>query len=96
MTIQATPIMSSSNSYPHWDAFRNPETGLTLNHIYHNDTRIGVDGVLVPNGAILPVQPGLVSDFWTALKELGSNFNSSEIQGNCDAGCAGYDICFLP
>jgi len=63
----------------------------------HNGTRIGIDGILVPNGAILPVQPGLVSDFWTAPpKELGSHFNSPEIQDNCDAGCAGYDTCFLP
>jgi aldose 1-epimerase len=80
------------------DGFQNPQTPLALNHtlsLPYSGQRVGVDGILIPNGTILPNQPGSVNDFWTKPKQIGASFNDPEIQGNCGTGCAGYDTCYL-
>lgn len=69
-----------------------------LNHtlsLPYSGQRVGVDGILIPDGTILPNKKGSVNDFWSAPKQLGASFGDPEIQGNCGTGCAGYDTCYL-
>ncbi|KIW07633.1 hypothetical protein, variant [Verruconis gallopava] len=93
-----TPIMLSSHTYWNLDGFQNPETPLCLNwtmSMPYSGQRVGVDGILIPNGTILPNQPGSVNDFWSKPKQIGANWTSPDLIGNCGTGCKGYDTCFL-
>ncbi|KFZ01402.1 hypothetical protein V500_00775 [Pseudogymnoascus sp. VKM F-4518 (FW-2643)] len=97
-TTKKTPIMLSSHTYWNLDGFQNPETGTILNHslwLPHSGQRVGVDSILIPDGTILPNQPGSVNDFWSAPKQLGANLTSPDLVGNCGEGCTGYDTCYL-
>lgn len=80
------------------DGFQNNDTATALNHtlsLPYSGQRVGVDGMLIPNGTILPNQKGSVNDFWSGPKQVGASFDDPEIEGNCGTGCAGYDNCFL-
>ncbi|TKA80828.1 hypothetical protein B0A49_01758 [Cryomyces minteri] len=97
-TTKKTPIMLSSHTYWNLDGFQNPSTPTALNYslyLPYSGQRIGTDGILIPNGTILPDQPGSVNDFWSAPKQIGANFSAPEALGNCGTGCTGYDTCFL-
>jgi aldose 1-epimerase len=93
-----TPIMLSSHTYWNLDGFQNPETPLALNwtlSLPYSGQRVGVDGILIPNGTILPNQEGSANDFWSKPKQIGASWNDPDIEGNCGTGCKGYDTCFL-
>ena len=93
-----TPIMLSSHTYWNLDGFQNPSTPLVLNHtlnLPYSGQRVATDGILIPNGTILPNEQGGVNDFWSQPKQLGANFTSPDAQGNCGTGCTGYDTCYL-
>ncbi|KAK3061670.1 hypothetical protein LTS18_005686 [Coniosporium uncinatum] len=95
---QKTPIMLSSHTYWNLDAFQNNATALALNHTLHlpySGQRIGTDGILIPNGTILPNKQYSVNDFWSSPKQIGANFSSPEILGNCGTNCTGYDTAYL-
>lgn len=95
-TTKKSPIMMSSHTYWQLDGAQNPNTPLALNwtlHLPYSGQRIGTDGILIPNGTILPNQQGSVNDFWSAPKQIGANF--SEALGNCGTNCTGYDTCYL-
>ena len=91
--------MLTSHTYWNLDAFQNPDNnGTALNHtlsLPYSGQRVVVDGNLIPNGDIAGIQPGSFNDFWTAPKQIGSNFSSPEAVGNCGTGCTGYDNCYL-
>jgi len=36
-----------------------------------------------------------VNDFWSSPKQIGANFSSPEILGNCGTNCTGYDTAYL-
>jgi aldose 1-epimerase len=61
----------------------------------YSGQRVGVDGILIPDGTILNNAKGSVNDFWSAPKQIGASFGDPAIQGNCGTGCAGYDTCYL-
>lgn len=93
-----TPIMLSSHTYWNLDGFQNNDTATALNHtlsLPYSGQRIGVDGILIPNGTILPNKPGSVNDFWSAPKQIGASFGDPEILGNCGTNCSGYDNAYV-
>ncbi|KAJ9631930.1 hypothetical protein H2203_000331 [Taxawa tesnikishii (nom. ined.)] len=97
-TTKKTPIMLSSHTYWNLDGFQNPDTATALNYslyLPYSGQRVATDGILIPNGTILPNQPGSVNDFWSAPKQIGANFTAPEAYGNCGTGCTGYDTCYL-
>ncbi|KAF2116225.1 galactose mutarotase-like domain-containing protein [Lophiotrema nucula] len=97
-TTKKTPIMLSSHTYWNLDAFANPDTPTALNHtlsLPYSGQRIGTDGILIPNGTILPNLQYDVNDFWSAPKQIGANFTSPDLLGNCGTNCTGYDTCYL-
>ncbi|KAK4969862.1 hypothetical protein LTR66_011638 [Elasticomyces elasticus] len=97
-TTKKTPIMLSSHTYWNLDGFQNPATPLALNHslfLPYSGQRVGCDGILIPNGTILPNQPYSVNDFWSAPKQIGANMSAPEMYGNCGTNCTGYDTCYL-
>lgn len=61
----------------------------------YSGQRVAVDGILIPTGDIAPNLPYSVNDFWTAPKQVGANFSSPDLVGNCGTGCRGYDNCWL-
>jgi aldose 1-epimerase len=93
-----TPLMLTSHVYWNLDAFENPYTSTALNHTLElpfSGQRIDVDSILVPTGIILPNTRGGVNDFWTSPKQIGASFDDPALNGNCGAGCRGYDNCYL-
>ncbi|KAF1986089.1 galactose mutarotase-like protein [Aulographum hederae CBS 113979] len=95
---QKTPIMLSSHTYWNLDGFQNPDTPLATNHTLHlpySGLRIGVDGILIPDGTLLPNEQYSVNDFWSSPKQIGANLTSPEILGNCGTNCSGYDNCYI-
>lgn len=97
-TTHKTPIMLSSHTYWNLDGFQNPETPLALNHTLHmpySGQRVATDGILIPNGTILPNQKYSVNDFWSSPKQVGANFTSADLLGNCGTNCTGYDTCYI-
>ncbi|QDS67760.1 hypothetical protein FKW77_006309 [Venturia effusa] len=93
-----TPIMLSSHTYWNLDGFQNPNTAKAFNHTLsmpYSGQRVGTDGILIPNGTILPNQKGSVNDFWSAPKQIGAGYSDPEILGNCGTNCSGYDTCYL-
>ncbi|PSN61005.1 aldose 1-epimerase [Corynespora cassiicola Philippines] len=97
-TTKKTPIMLSSHVYWNLDGFANPETPTALNHTLHlpySGQRVGVDGILIPDGTILPNEQYSVNDFWSAPKQIGANQTAPELLGNCGTNCTGYDNCYL-
>ncbi|KAL1306253.1 hypothetical protein AAFC00_004343 [Neodothiora populina] len=93
-----TPIMLSSHTYWNLDGFQNPDTPSALNHTFHlpySGQRVSTDGILIPDGIILPNQENSVNDFWSAPKQLGANFSSPDLEGNCGTNCTGYDTCYM-
>ncbi|ORX95099.1 galactose mutarotase-like domain-containing protein [Clohesyomyces aquaticus] len=97
-TTKKTPIMLSSHTYWNLDGFQNPETPTALNHTLHmpySGQRISTDGILIPDGIILPNLQYSVNDFWSSPKQLGANFSAPEIHGNCGTNCTGYDTCYI-
>ncbi|KAF2465479.1 galactose mutarotase-like protein [Lindgomyces ingoldianus] len=97
-TTKKTPIMLSSHTYWNLDGFQNPDTPTALNYTLHmpySGQRIGTDGILIPNGTILPNLQYSVNDFWSGPKQIGANFSAPEIDGNCGTNCTGYDTCYL-
>jgi aldose 1-epimerase len=92
-TTKKTPIMLSSHTYWNLDGFQNPDTPLVLNHslwLPYSGQRIDVDGDLIPTGNILANHQGDVNDFWSTPKQIGANFSSPDLLGNCGTGCLGY------
>ena len=84
-----------SQVYWNLDGWQNPDTPLVLNHTLHMPyagLRIGTDSILIPTGDILANQPGSVNNFWSAPKQIGANFTSPEIFGNCGHNCTGYGL----
>jgi len=80
------------------DGFQNPETPTALNHTIHlpfSGQRVGVDGILIPDGTILPNEKYSVNDFWSAPKQVGANHTVPELLGNCGTNCTGYDNCYI-
>lgn len=61
----------------------------------YSGQRVGTDGILIPNGTILPNSKGSVNDFWSAPKQIGAGFSNPEILGNCGTNCSGYDTCYI-
>lgn len=61
----------------------------------YSGQRIGTDGILIPNGTILPNELYSVNDFWSSPKQIGANFTSPDLLGNCGTNCTGYDTCYL-
>lgn len=85
-------------TYWNLDGFQNPATATTFNHTLsmpYSGLRIGTDGILIPNGTILPNLKGSVNDFWSAPKQIGAGFTDPEILGNCGTNCSGYDTCYI-
>ncbi|KAL2759399.1 hypothetical protein ACRALDRAFT_2097061 [Sodiomyces alcalophilus JCM 7366] len=96
-TTEKTPIMLTSHAYWNLDGFANNETNLAHNHTLHlpySGQRVAVDDILIPTGEILANEKGSVNDFWSAPKPLGANITSPDLEGNCGAGCTGYDNCY--
>ncbi|THY81264.1 galactose mutarotase-like protein [Aureobasidium pullulans] len=97
-TTKKTPIMLSSHVYWNLDGFQNP-TDPTVNnytvHLPYSGQRVAVDGILIPNGTILPNEKGGVFDFWSSPKKLGANLTSPDLVGGCGTNCTGYDTCWL-
>lgn len=54
-----------------------------------------MDGILIPDGTILPNQKYSVNDFWSAPKQVGANHTAPKLLGNCGTNCTGYDNCYL-
>jgi aldose 1-epimerase len=97
-TTKKTPIMLSSHTYWNLDGFANPDTPTALNHSLHlpySGQRIGCDGILIPNGTILPNEQYGLNDFWSGPKQLGANFSNPDLLGNCGTNCTGYDTAYL-
>jgi aldose 1-epimerase len=93
-----TPIMLTSHVYWNLDGFQNPMSSLALNHTLElpfSGQRIEVDPILVPTGNIIPNMRGSVNDFWSRPKQIGTSFSDPSLEGNCGAGCTGYDNCYL-
>ena len=93
-----TPIMLSSHTYWNLDGFGNPETPTALNHTLHlpySGQRVSTDGILIPDGIILPNQKGSVNDFWSSPKQIGANLTAPELVDNCGTNCTGYDTCYI-
>lgn len=93
-----TPIMLSSHTYWNLDGFQNPSTALSKNwtlHLPYSGQSVDMDGIEIPTGTINPNQQYSVNDFWSAPKQIGSNFTSPALLGNCGTNCTGYDNCFL-
>ncbi|KAI4741127.1 galactose mutarotase-like protein [Aureobasidium sp. EXF-12298] len=97
-TTKKTPIMLSSHVYWNLDGFQNPNDPTINNytvHLPYSGQRVGVDGILIPNGTILPNEQGGVFDFWSSPKKIGANLTSPDLVGGCGSGCIGYDTCWL-
>lgn len=85
-------------TYWNLDGFGNPEDDTALNHTLYmpySGQRVGVDGILIPDGTILPNEKYSVNDFWSAPKKIGANHTAPELYGNCGSDCVGYDNCYL-
>ncbi|KAI1460946.1 galactose mutarotase-like protein [Annulohypoxylon moriforme] len=97
-TTKKTPIMLSSHVYWNLDGFSNNETNTALNHTFylpHSGQRVGVDNILIPTGDIVANKQGSVNDFWSAPKQVGTDLQKPEADGNCGFNCTGYDTCWL-
>ncbi|KAF1349570.1 aldose 1-epimerase [Delphinella strobiligena] len=93
-----TPIMLSSHTYWNLDGFQNPVTPLALNYslnLPYSGQRTDIDGIEIPTGIISPNQQYSVNDFWSSPKQLGANFSSPDLLGNCGTNCTGYDTCYI-
>ncbi len=80
------------------DGLANPNDNTTLNHTFYlpySGQRTGVDGILIPDGTILPNMQYSVNDFWSSPKKIGANWTSPDLMGNCGTGCLGYDTCYI-
>lgn len=87
-----------TQAYWNLDGFANPEDPTALNHTLHlpySGQRVGVDGILIPDGTILPNQQYSVNDFWSAPKQIGANLTAPDLYGNCGTNCTGYDNCYI-
>jgi len=97
-TTRKTPIMLTFHAYWNLDGFANPEDATALNHTLHlpySGQRVSVDGILIPDGTILPNTQYSVNDFWSAPKKIGANLTAPELYGNCGTNCIGYDTCYI-
>ncbi|KAH9862625.1 hypothetical protein IAQ61_010043 [Plenodomus lingam] len=97
-TTKKTPIMLTNHAYWNLDGFANPEDATALNHTFYlpySGQRVGVDGILIPDGTILPNEKYSVNDFWSAPKKIGANMTAPELYGNCGTNCTGYDNCYI-
>ncbi|KAL8397476.1 hypothetical protein RB594_004266 [Gaeumannomyces avenae] len=97
-TTKKTPIMLTSHAYWNLDGFSNNETNKIYNHTFHipnGGQRVDVDNILIPTGDILANQKHSINDFWSAPKQIGANFSSPGMLGNCGFNCTGYDNCWL-
>jgi hypothetical protein len=77
--------------YWNLDGFQNPDDATVNNytvHLPYSGQRVAVDGILIPNGTILPNEQGGVFDFWSSPKKLGANMTSPDLVG----GCANQDL----
>lgn len=80
------------------DGFQNPNTPLALNHTLYmpySGQRIATDPILIPTGPIANNAMYSVNDFWSSPKQIGANFTSPDLYGNCGSNCTGYDTCYL-
>lgn len=87
-----TPLMLSSHVYWNLEAYQESQT--VLDHVLHlplADRYIATDSILIPTGALPPVN-GTPYDFQqpTAFR---TNFNDT--LGICGAGCQGWDSAFV-
>lgn len=85
-------------TYWNLDGFANPDTPTALNHtlsLPYSGQRVGVDGILIPDGTILPNEKYSVNDFWSSPKQIGANLTAPELLGNCGTNCTGYDNCYI-
>ncbi|KAF1946047.1 galactose mutarotase-like protein [Clathrospora elynae] len=101
-TTKKTPIMLTSHliaqTYWNLDGFANPDDETALNHTLYmpySGQRVSVDGILIPDGIILPNAKYSVNDFWSAPKHIGANLTAPELLGNCGTNCTGYDTCYI-
>jgi aldose 1-epimerase len=93
-----SPIMLTSHTYWNLDGFQNPSSATNANWTFYlpfSGQRVGVDGILIPDGTILPNKPGSVDDFWSKPKQIGESAGDPELLGNCGTNCLGYDNCWL-
>ena len=91
-------LMLIFQAYWNLDGFANPDDATALNHtlyLPYSGQRVSVDGILIPDGIILPNKKNSVNDFWSAPKALGANMTSPDLLGNCGTNCTGYDNCYL-
>ncbi|WPH00223.1 Hypothetical protein R9X50_00304600 [Acrodontium crateriforme] len=97
-TTKSTPIMLTQHTYLNLDGFQNPNTPLALNYSFHVPTgglRTAIDNIEIPTGDILANKKYSVNDFWSAPKQIGANFTSPDLLGNCGFNCSGYDTCYI-
>ncbi|CCU74944.1 aldose 1-epimerase [Blumeria hordei DH14] len=97
-TSRKTPVMLSSHTYLNLDGFSNDETATALNHslwLPFAGQRIDTDPILVPTGDIRGNAEGSVNDFWSKPKQIGADFASPDLVGNCGYNCVGYDTCYI-
>jgi aldose 1-epimerase len=93
---QKTPIMLTSHTYWNLDGFQNPDTETINNHTLHlpfSGMIIGIDGILIPTGELIPAPNGTINDFWSAPKAIGRDIDAAV--ENCGAGCTGYDNAWI-
>lgn len=58
--------------------------------------RVATDPNLIPTGDFLANAQYSGNDFMSTPKQIGANFSSGALYGNCGANnCTGYDTCFL-
>lgn len=98
LTVLSKRVLLTKQTYWNLDAFANPDTPTALNHtlsLPYSGQRVGVDGILIPDGSILPNLKYSVNDFWSSPKQIGANLSAPALLGNCGTNCTGYDNCFL-
>jgi aldose 1-epimerase len=97
ISCRALQYLLTIQTYWNLDGFANPDTPTALNHtlsLPFSGQRVGVDGILIPDGTILPNAKYSVNDFWSSPKQIGANHTSPELVGNCGTNCTGYDNCY--
>ncbi|KAE8149743.1 galactose mutarotase-like domain-containing protein [Aspergillus avenaceus] len=91
---QATPIMLSNHIYWNLNAFKQPTVlNDTFLQLPLSKRLIGTDGILIPDGTLLPVDTYKGAPDFTTGKLIGRDIDSAA--GLCGTGCTGYDNCFL-
>ncbi|TAQ83309.1 hypothetical protein B7494_g8367 [Chlorociboria aeruginascens] len=96
--VEFSQIPNEEQVYWNLDGYSNNETATILNHslyLPYAGQRISTDPILIPDGPILSNEPQSGNDFWTSPKQIGANFTSPSLLGNCGFNCTGYDTAYV-